>query len=221
MKDVMKLLYDNAANGVKYGTVSGICRMRGTEGVGLKFTDWVSDRFNNWADLYEGDIISNEALFCFDEASTLIAQRTGRDKPQRFRTYSHIITTDGAWHICTKADKAHIADLILRGVVKVLCLTDSGQKHIFFKHRMGFWQLDDTHIEPNIPDFAHLHATMQQLVSLGFAQEQIKKGNYSQAVILKVGLAVWQDLENILKPRRGEPIFDLAAWLMFKIDESK
>lgn len=202
------------------GAVEGICRITGIVASGLPFERWVKKTFTDWSSLYEGTIISNEALFCFDEASALLQDKTGRDKPQRFRTYSHVITHDGEWYALTKADKQLIVQLILSGNVKILCLTDSGQKHIFFKHKMGFWQLDETFIEPNIPDFAQLHEAMMKMLALGFGQEQIKTGNYYHAQILKVGIETWQIIEDKLKPRRGEPIFDLAAWLMFTIKTS-
>ena len=205
----------NIVTPAPFGTKKGTCRITGEQSTGVSFVGWVKDTFTNFDCLKPGDIISNEALFCFDEASQLLQAKTGRGKPQRFRTYSHIVTNRGEWYALTKADKKQIVDLILSGEVKILCLTDSGQKHIFFKHKVGFWQLDDTHIEPDIPDFAFLHGEMQKMVGLGFGQEQIKTGNYYQAQILKVGVAVWQEIESKLKPRRGEPIFDLAAWLMF------
>lgn len=197
------------------GKTDGVCRITGQKSKGVLFDKWVKDTFTNYDFLKQGNIISNEALFCFDEASLLLQEKTGRDKPQRFRTYSHIVTEGGEWHVLTKADKAKIVELILFGNVKILCLTDSGQKHIFFKHKIGFWQLDDTHIEPNITDFAFLHTEMQKLVELGFGQDQIKTGNYYQSLILKIGISIWSEIESKLKPRRGEPIFDLAAWLMF------
>lgn len=197
------------------GDTQGVCRITGQESTGVLFSKWVKDTFTNYDFLKKGNIISNEALFCFDEASLILQEKTGRDKPQRFRTYSHIITESGEWHVLTKADKAKIVELVLSGNVKILCLTDSGQKHIFFKHKIGFWQLDDTHIEPNISDFAFLHTEMQRLVELGFGQEQIKTGKYYQALIIKIGINAWSEIESKLKPRRGEPIFDLAAWLMF------
>lgn len=203
------------------GKVEGICRITGSKSKGLLFQKWVKKTFTDWHNLHEGNIISNEALFCFDEASLLLQKKTGKDKPQRFRTYSHIVTDDGMWFALTKADKQKIVDLILSGKVKILCLTDSGQKHIFFKHRIGFWQLDELHIEPDIQDFTYLHGTMMEMLALGFGQEQIKTGNYYQAQILKAGIDVWQAIEDKLSPRRGEPIFDLAAWLMFTIKTSE
>lgn len=205
------------------GQIDGICRITGTQSKGVFFDKWVKDTFNDSSFLFKGNIISNEALFCFDEASELIMQKTGKDKPQRFRTYSHIITKNNDWLCLTKADKKQIATLIKTDNIKVLCLTDTGQKHIFFKHKIGFWQLDETFIQPNIPLFEQLHSDMLALINIGFGQEQIKTGNYNHSTILKVGLEVWQELESKLSKFRGEPIFDLAAWLMYneKTNEAK
>jgi hypothetical protein len=98
-----------------------------------------------------------------------------------------------------------------------VCLTDSGQKHIFFKNRPGFWQLDDMHVAEDLPDFERLHGLMMQMLALGFGQEQVKSGKYSQAQILKAGIDAWQEIESKLAVRRGEPMFDFAAWLMFTV----
>jgi len=193
----------------------GICRITGVEGVGTPFNNWVKDTFTNHDLLHHGDIISNEALFCFDEASELLQKKTGRDKPQRFRTYSHIVTESGEWFCLTKADKEKIVGLIKAVPLALVCLTDSGQKHVLFKNKPPMWQLDDLHVSPDVADFSHLHETMMSLLSLGFSQGEIQSGNYYHARILKSGFAAWQELENKLSPRRGEPMFDFAAWLMF------
>jgi hypothetical protein len=194
----------------------GICRITGMKTRGVPFSSWVKDTFTDYGSLYPGDIIGHEALFCFDEASELIMRKTGRDKPQRFRTYSHIVC-DGEWHCLTKADKEKIVGLIKSGKCEVVCLTDSGQKHIFFKNRPGFWQLDDMHVAEDLPDFERLHGLMMQMLALGFGQEQVKSGKYSQAQILKAGIDAWQEIESKLAVRRGEPMFDFAAWLMFTV----
>jgi hypothetical protein len=198
------------------GSLLGICRITGKESYGILFNDWVKDTFTNFDQLYEGTIISNEALFTFDESSDIIKEKTNRDKPQRFRTYSHIITKNNEWLCLTKADKKKIAELIYSDNINIMCLTDTGQKHIYFKHREGFWQLDDLFVFPNIEEFIKLHSTMNELVSLGFGQEQIRTGKYHHNQILKIGISNWQNLENKISKMRGDPLFDLCAWLMYK-----
>ena len=89
-----EIIYKIGANGLKYGDIKGICRITGNESSGLLCHEWVRDTFTDHASLQPGSIISNEALFCFDEASKIVKQKTGKDKLQRFRTYSHIVCFD-------------------------------------------------------------------------------------------------------------------------------
>lgn len=213
-------IYEKFGEGFSVGNKSGVCRITGQHSTGIKFEKWVKDTFTDHASLVPGTIISNAAAFCFVEDSAIIQQKTGRDKAQRFRTYSHIVTQMD-WFCLTKADKKLIKNLICSGECKIVCLTDSGQKHIFFKHRPGFWQLDEMFVKPDIAEFERIHGVMMRLLSLGFGQEQIKTGQYYQSQIIKVGVIAWQQLEAQISAMRGEPLFDFAAWLMFneKIQE--
>jgi len=194
---------------------AGICRISGIASKGTSFDSWVKNTFTDRNSLLPGDIISCEALFCFNEASELIQQKTGRDKPQRFRTYSHLITKSGEWLCLTKANKETIAGLIKSGECDVVCLTDLGQKHIFFKNRTGFWQLDELHIPQDVSEFTRLHGLMIEMLCLGFGQGQIQSGKYYHSQIIKAGFENWQKIENQLAQHRGKPMFDFAAWLMF------
>jgi len=186
-----ELLYSIAASNKIYGTVAGICRISGKESTGVPFKSWVRDTFTDHASLKPGDIISNAALLCFDESSEVIMNLTGRDKPQRFRTYSHIIA-DNKWHIFTKANKREMYQLITSGTCQVVCLSDSGQKHLFFKHRIGFWQLEDQFVVPDIDTLKFLHARFGQLLDLGFSQTEIITGHYIGYRIMKAGMASWK-----------------------------
>jgi len=194
-----------------YGKTEGICRITGKVSIGTPFNDWVRDTFTDHASLKPGTIISNEALFCFDESSEEIMRKTGRDKKQRFRTYSHVVN-NGEWLCLTKSDKERIGSLL--PTAQIVCLTDSGQKHLLFKHKLGMWQLDDIHIEPDVELFTHIHGTMMQLIDLGFSQEEIKTGRYIQNRIVKSGLSVWRELEGIIFKHRGSRMFTFASWLM-------
>lgn len=196
-----------------YGTEKGICRITGLQSEGVLFSKWVKPTFNDHDALKPGTIISNEALFCFDEQSEELRDKTGREKLQRFRTYSHIIH-NYEWHTVTKADKEKIFNLICDGA-SLVCLTDTGQKHILFKHRQGMWQLDDMHIPPDIDFLKLLHSTMQNLMKAGFTQKSIIEGNYNPNFILKNGFEVWKENEDILKLHRGKQMFDFASWMLF------
>lgn len=213
-------LYQLHGAGFSIGSTAGICRITGEKSKGQIFSKWVKDTFTDHHCLKPGDIISNEAAFCFVEDSTVIQAKTGRDKPQKFRTYSHILTTSGDWLCMTKADKKAIAALVSAGEIEIICLTDSGQKHVFFKHRPGFWQLDESFILPDVPEFSRLHTRMQELQALGFGQEQIKSGKYYHAQIIKAGVERWRAIESQIEAQRGTPIFDFAAWLMYQLNDN-
>jgi hypothetical protein len=214
-----ELIYSLGSNGLKYGSDKGICRITGKESEGVLFKNWVRDTFTDLSSLKPGTIISNEALFCFDEASEIIQKKTGKEKPQRFRTYSHIVC-DGTWHCGTKADKKKIFELICAGA-ELVCLTDSGQKHVLFKHKPGMWQLDEMFIIPDIDLLKFLHALMCELMKLGFSQTEILTGNYISNRVLKAGLQIWKELDEPLKKHRGSQMMAFAGWMLFIDEESK
>jgi len=218
MKHTCETIYEIGANKKIYGSDKGVCRIIGKESIGLNFAKWVRDTFNDHDFLLPGTIISNEALFCFDEASGIIQEKTGRDKPQRFRTYSHIIK-DGEWYCITKADKRLILQLIIEGA-ETVCLTETGQKHILFKHNSGMWQLDDLHVKPNIDLLTLLHFHMCELLAYQFSQAEIITGNYKSNRILKAGLKNWKQHETIIKEYRGSGIFNFTSFMLYS-DEKK
>jgi len=209
-----ELIYNTDGSQKIYGSTPGICRITGKPSTGMPFKSWVKKTFTDFAYLKPGDIISNQAAFCFDEASDIVMRRAGKEKLQRFRTYSHIIDKQGNWHCCTKADKQLIYKLITEGA-SLVCLTDSGQKHILFKHKPGMWQLDDMYIMPDIETFRFLHSNMCALLDLHFSQTEVISGNYLQYRIMKAGLPAWKKLEDTIKPYRGIPLFNFTAWLLF------
>lgn len=219
MKHPCESIYQAGANNKIYGTQKGICRITGKEKEGVKFDEWVRDTFNDHHNLYPGTIISNEALFCFDEASEIVQKKTGRDKPQRFRTYSHIVK-NGEWYCLTKADKRKILELIVDGA-ELVCLTDTGQKHVLFKHRTGLWQLDDLHIKPNIELLTLLHFHMCELLAYQFSQAEIISGKYSTGRLMKAGLDNWKQHEDVIKPHRGSGMFDFTAFMLFTDDKKQ
>jgi hypothetical protein len=212
-------IYQIGANNVKYGSDKGICRITGKDSEGIIFEKWVRDTFTDLGSLKPGTIISNEALFCFDEASEIIQKKTGKDKLQRFRTYSHIIC-NGIWYCVTKADKKKIFELIISGA-ELVCLTDSGQKHVLFKHKRGMWQLDEIFIIPDIDLIKLLHSQMCELMKAGFSQTEILTGNYISNRVLKAGLQIWKELDEPLKKHRGSQMMEFAGWMLFIDEESK
>lgn len=206
-------VYEIGAKNKVYGHEKGTCRITGKEGTGLLFDKWVRGTFNDHDFLFPGTIISNEALFCFDESSEIIQKKTGRDKPQRFRTYSHIIK-DGEWYCFTKSDKRLILQLIIEGA-EMVCLTETGQKHVLFKHKTGLWQLDDLHVKPDIELLKLLHFHMCELLAYQFSQTEIITSDYKSNRILKAGLVNWKQHEEIIKEYRGSEIFDFTSFMLF------
>ena len=212
-KHPCQIIYEIGGKNKIYGVEPGICRITGIQTTGLPFDKWVKNTFTDHAFLKPGSIISNEALFCFEEKSTLIQALKNKEKPQRFRTYSHVVHRD-KWHVCTKADKRLIYDLITDGA-SLVCLSDSGQKHLLFKHRPGMWQLEDSFIIPDIEYFKWLHEQMCTLLDAGFSQTEVITGHYLQYRIMQATVSVWKTLEDKIKPCRGTSLFNLAAWLLF------
>lgn len=207
-------IYEAGSNKLIYGNTQGICRILGINSIGIPFKKWVKDTFTDHAWLKPGDIVSNEALFCFDDQSKIIQEKTGREKHQKFRNYSHLIDAEGGWHCLTKANKELMYKLICDGA-SLVCLTDSGQKHLLFKHRPGMWQLDDIFVLPDIETLRYLHEKMMFLCSIGFSQTEIISGNYLQYRIINAGLQVWQEIEDVLKKHRGTQFFTFTTWLLY------
>lgn len=213
-----EIIYRIGGNNIIYGNQLGVCRITGKNAKGIFFNKWVKNTFNDHSFLRPGDIISNEALFCFDEKSKILQQKTGREKLQRFRTYSHIIYK-GEWYCLTKSDKKRIFEFIVSGA-EIICLTDTGQKHIFFKHKPGMWQLDDIFLMPDIPTFKILHSKMCTLLDMGFSQTEVITGNYQNYKLLKIDIKKWRDIESFISGSRGNSLFTFTSWLLFTSQQS-
>lgn len=219
MNHICEIIYNIGAESLRYGEVEGYCRITGQKSEGLEFDKWVKKTFNDYAFLKNGSIISNEALFCFDESSEIIKKKVRRDKLQRFRTYSHIVKNNN-WYCLTKADKRKIYDLVVSDA-EIVCLTETGQKHILFKHRQGFWQLDELFVIPDIELFKFLHVNMCELMNLGFSQKEIIENSYKQHRINKCGLKVWYKFESKIKQYRGTGIFDFTSFMLFSDEKQE
>lgn len=199
----------NLSNHPTYGTEEGICRITGLQSRGIRFAKWVRDTFTDFHNLKPGTIISNEAIFCFEEQSEYLRQLTGRDKPQRFRTYTHIVLQN-TWHIKTKGDKEEIMKLMLL-LPEICVIAESGQRHLLFKHKPGTWQLEDSFIQPDVLLFSKIQSRIHAL-SETFSNDEIQSGQYLQHRIIKFGFKNWQTVENQLKQYRGMAMFDLALF---------
>lgn len=199
----------NLSNRPIYGDVQGTCRITGEQAKGVLFEKWVRDTFTDLGFLHPGNIISNEAMFCFEEGSEYLQQLTGKDKPQRFRNYSHFVV-NGKWHIKDKGQKEDMLTLML-SAPEICVIAESGQRHLLFKHKPGTWQLEDVTIQPDKERFAFMQTRIHAL-SEGFSNDEISSGQYQQHRIIKFGFKPWNTLENDLKPHRGSALFDLALF---------
>lgn len=204
-----ELIYSLSDERPIYGDSDGVCRVTGKQSKGLPFSKWVRDTFTDIGNLHLGNIISNEALFCFEEASEYLQKLTGKDKPQRFRNYSHFVV-NGEWHIKDKGQKEDMLKLML-STPDVCVIAESGQRHLLFKHKPGTWQFEDITIQPDKPLFEILQSRVHKL-SEGFSNDEIATGGYQQHRIMKFGFKNWKDLDCIIKPYRGSSIFDLALF---------
>lgn len=192
-----------------YGNVEGFCRITGQQSQGVVFEKWVRDTFTDLGFLHPGNIISNEAMFCFEEGSEYLKQLTGKDKPQRFRNYSHFVV-NGKWHIKDKGQKEDMLKLMLSNP-EICVIAESGQRHLLFKHKPRTWQLEDVTMQPDRQLFILLHYRINQL-SEAFSNDEISSAQYQQHRIVKFGLKRWFDLETIIKLYRGSAMFDLALF---------
>lgn len=218
----VETIYHAAGHPVTYGNVPGTCRITGKKSTGLSFCKWVKLTFTDFSYLHPGDIVSNAALFCFDEKSELMQRMTERDKPQKFRTYSHFVTASGEWRIFTKANKVEMFSLLTaKNAPRIAVMSDSGQKHLVFKHRIGMWQLEENNIQPDIDLLSRIHGDMQELLLLGFSQKEVVSGNYAYHRIAKAGTLKWKGLESRISPHRGTGIFDVSAWLLFHPEKDR
>lgn len=209
-----EMIYEAAGRPATYGDVEGVCRITGKRSIGQPFGKWVKKTFSDYSDLHEGEIISNAAAFCFCEVDQTLADLIGASKPQNFRTYTHIIDAEGVWHCYTKADKAKIVDRMLEGA-QLVSITSTGQKHLLFKNRIGFWQYDNLHVPVDIPAFRRMHSRMMELLADGYNQREIATGEYKYPTIVKIGLETHLRNAEELAAWRGAPLFELAAALMY------
>lgn len=199
----------NLSNHPTYGDTEGICRITGQHSTGILFDKWVRDTFTDFHNLKPGTIISNEAMFCFEEQSEYLQKLTGKDKPQRFRNYTHIVL-ENQWYIKNKGEKEDIMKLMLQ-LPEICVIAESGQRHLLFKNKPGTWQFEDTFIQPDVLLFSKMQSRIHAL-SETFSNDEIQTGQYLQHRIIKFGFKNWQIVENELKKYRGQSMFDLALF---------
>lgn len=212
-----ELLYHAAGSPQVRGDIRGGCRTCGAESVGVLFGDWVKEGFTNHDLLRAGSIVCHACLFCFEDKSEILKQKTGRDKLQKMRTYSHIVLW-GNWFPLTKADKRDMRDLLAEGP-ELAVIAESGQKHLIFRGRVGWWQFEELSM---LPDWARVESMLPAIEELmtGFSKAEIESGVYSPHRVVKFGLSRWRELSEPLKAVRLSAYFQLAIFLTQKDDAS-
>lgn len=194
--------------------VAGVCRACGAEGVGTPFGRWVRPTFNDHDKMLPGEIVCAACLFCFDEVSPLLTRMTGRDKMQRMRNYSHFVM-DGRWIPLTKGEKRRMVEL-LRQEPEAAVIAVSGQKHIIFRARPGWWQIEEHGTLP-FPDVLWpLMETVEALYNGGFGKGEIETGRYASHRMMKFGAGAFIELEARLRPHRGTLPLEFALFLAQK-----
>lgn len=220
MKHITHRLYSQSDK-IQYGDTKGVCRFTGLEGVGVPFKKWVKPTFSDFDCLVPGDIVSNQAMLMFDEKSDYIRRQTGKEKLQRFRTYSHFYFED-KWHLFTKAHKKEMYAALFSDSLELAVMAESGQKHLVMKYQPGTWCLEGMIVYPDLNLLSTIHLTMQELMSMGFNQTETITGNYPSYKLLRVpSLNRWEELKTILDNHRGKGIFDIAGWLLFAPDPNQ
>lgn len=207
--------------------MNGQCRFCGQNSEGVAFDDWAKPTFTDFDKLQGGEIVCNACLFFFDEASQELAERMGKEKPQRMRNYSHFIV-NGQWIPLSKGNKSQMRELLLGDTFPELAaIADSGQKHIAFRatrnpkgSKSGWVQFEEQRLYLIPDELRGLLVPVEQLYE-EFSKGEIESGDYAGYRILKFGMDRWLELENQIKAMRGKPIFSLALFLAQRSDDGE
>jgi hypothetical protein len=202
--------------------MTGVCRFCGKEAEGQSFNEWVRDTFTDHDKLLPGNIICDDCSFWFDESSSVLAQKVGKDKPQRTRNYSQFVV-NGEWTPLSKGDKPKMVELLLgESFPELAAIADSGQKHIVFRasrnpqgSKAGWVQFEEQRLWVIPLELKSLIETIEAGLLI-FSKSEIESGNYLPHRIIQFGLEKWQEMEAILKPRRNSLLLKLAIFLSQK-----
>lgn len=207
------IIYTSAGAPPMIGNLEGGCRTCGLACVGSAFDDWVKPTFTDWDKLMDGSIICHACQFCFTDQNEELARRLGKDAPQRMRNYSHFVV-NGEWWPLSKGAKPRMLELLMASP-EVAIVAESGQKHIIFRSRPGWWQIEERSCRPFSADLARALFPIQDLYA-GFSKAEIESGRYSQHRIFSFGIGKWHHLEESVRQLRGSPILSLALFLVQK-----
>lgn len=203
----------------------GTCRICGANGEGQMFDAWVRDTFTNHDLLKSGEIICSACLFWFEQKSTELQRRMGKDKPQKMQNYSHFVIR-GQWIPVGKGDKSRMAALLTGYPFPELAVVAvSGQKHLAFRTRRnppgydsGWVQFEEQAVWIDARDFARLLQIIEKLYAT-FSKAEIETGRYYPRRILDFGMEHWDKLEQQIKELRQTILFGLALYLAQRSDD--
>jgi hypothetical protein len=208
-------IYTAAGSPALDGDLNGACRTCGQDGYGLEFREWVRPTFTDWDKLHSGKIICQPCQFCFEDHNPALDARLGKPR-QRMRNYSHFVL-DGEWYPLSKGQKPAMVELLLRSP-EVAIIADSGQKHIIFRARVGWWQFEEYAIKP---EPVLLHSLITRIIPMLaiFSKAEIGTANYIASRISQWGVKRWQSDEDFLRQHRGSKLFELGLFLSTKEEE--
>jgi len=193
----------------------GVCRSCGAETVGCDFAGWVRPTFTDHDKLLPGTVICQACQFCFTDQNKLLGWKLGKSIPQRARNYSHFVI-NGAWLPMTKADKRRMLSALTSEAPEVAVIADSGQKHIIFRARPGWWQFEEQALSPDPFNLGRLTRAIECLLGAGFSKAECESGQYAAFRIIKCGMDTWRYLEDAIGQDRGSALFSLALFLAQK-----
>jgi len=121
---------------------------------------------------------------------------------------------DGEWIPLSKGDKARMRDILLASLAPALAvIAVSGQKHIIFRARPGWWQIEEQAARPFPDELASLIALVEELYNGGISKGEIEAGRYSHYRIMNFGFERWREIESVLRPRRVSLPLQAAVFL--------
>lgn len=154
---------------------------------GLPWSAWVKDTFVDHDRLVPGEAMCAACLYCVSDHSAELQRITGRDKLQRMRNYTHIVTADGQWWPFMKNQKRDIAAALLATPPpSVVVVSLTGQKHLIFRARMGWWQIEEQAMRPDRDGVAHLLPHASALYTAGATKAEMASGQYASSTGLSL-----------------------------------
>lgn len=174
-----------------------------------------------------GDMSAGVCVACvwtLVERSEEMQVKTGKDKLQAFRTYSHFVH-GGSWHVYSKGQKANMLALLRTGVMPEVCVvSESGQKHLAFKARLnpdgqpaGWAMLEESIFWLDLNTFNPLQQRIEAMYLSGYSKDSIGSGNYT--FYPNSDIALYRLHEPVFKLHRGSATFALALYLTTKPQE--